>query len=246
MSPALQVSRLLVGVEFDDASASALKLAGLLAAAWNAEITVFHSVTPDAPVYFTASQLGAIEAEREQDREGTAGELRAFAEPLVGHAVRVLVEEGPPQHAMVRLAASFDLVVVGTHRRQGARRWWLGSVAEAVVRRSPRPVLVVPAGALVPEAGRPLSVLVAGDDSPETDAWAGLLGDTFGGRIDRSPDLHRCAPERLRNTDLIVLRAASWARTRTQLEPVAQVLKECVHLVLFVPPAGGTPERSPS
>jgi nucleotide-binding universal stress UspA family protein len=245
MSPVVKVSRVLVGVEFDDASAAALKTAGVLAAAWGAEITAVHCATQDAPVYFTAAQHGAIQAERRQGREGTAGELRAFAEPLVAHPVRVLVEEGPPPDAIVRLAPSFDLVVVGTHRRHGARRWWLGSVAEAVVHRSPRPVLVVPAGTAVPDVPRALRVLAVGG-SAETGAWVELLGSTFGGSVDRTEDLHRCVPDRLRNTDLIVLPVVSWNPTRANPEPLAQVLKDCVHLVLFVPPAGGTLERSPS
>lgn len=40
-----------------------------------------------------------------------------------------------------------DLVVMGTQGRGGLERAVLGSVAESVIRRSPRPVLVVPQGA---------------------------------------------------------------------------------------------------
>jgi nucleotide-binding universal stress UspA family protein len=36
-----------------------------------------------------------------------------------------------------------DLIVMGTHGRRGARRFFLGSVAEAVVRRAPCPVLTL-------------------------------------------------------------------------------------------------------
>ena len=72
MSPVEKVSRVLVGVDFDDASASALKMAGVLASTWDADITVFHSSTPDAPAYFTADQIETLEAEREQSRAGTA------------------------------------------------------------------------------------------------------------------------------------------------------------------------------
>lgn len=53
---------MLVGVNFDDASASAsaLKIAGVLALAWDADITVFHSATQEAPVYFTAAQIETL------------------------------------------------------------------------------------------------------------------------------------------------------------------------------------------
>jgi nucleotide-binding universal stress UspA family protein len=38
-----------------------------------------------------------------------------------------------------------DLVVMASHGRSGIRRTFMGSVAEQVLRASPKPVLVVPA-----------------------------------------------------------------------------------------------------
>lgn len=236
MTSRVEISRVLVGVEFDEASASALNLAAALAAAWNAEITVFHSATQEAPAYFTAGQIEALESEHEQSRAATADRLRTFAEPHLPNPARVMVGEGPAEDAILRLAASFDLIVVGTHRRHGPRRWWLGSVAEAVVRHSPRPVLVAPAGAVVPETGRGLTILVVGGGDAGTDAWGDLLRTAFGGDVVRSADIHRCAPNRLENADLIVLSMPVEGGTHAELGAIAQVLKECVHPVLFVPP----------
>jgi hypothetical protein len=57
---------------------------------------------------------------------------------------RILVavdDSGPARDPAVALAA--DLLVMGSHGRQGVRRFFLGSVAESVVRESPVPVLVV-------------------------------------------------------------------------------------------------------
>jgi hypothetical protein len=75
-----------------------------------------------------------------------------------------VVGEGPPPDAMLRIVSGFDLIAVGTHRRHGPQRWWLGSVAEAIVQHSPRPVLVVPTGVSVPDTRRPPTILVAGGD----------------------------------------------------------------------------------
>ena len=244
MSSPAKISRVLVGVDFDDASASALKMAGVVASACNAEITVFHSAAQEVPAYFTAAQLDALEAERQQSRARTADQLRAFAAQHLTRAARMVVEEGPPEDGMLRIADSFDLVVVGTHRRHGARRWWLGSVAEAVVRHSPRPVLVVPAGAVVPETRDPLRILAAGGDVAEVDAWADVLRSTFGGSVVRLKDIHECAPDRLQNADLIVLSMAT--STDTHAQPIVQILKECIHPVLFIPSASGMFERSSS
>ena len=70
--------------------------------------------TPKAPAYFTADQIETLEAEREQSRVGTADQLRVFAEQQVRRTVHVVVEEGLPEDALVRMAADFDLIVVGT------------------------------------------------------------------------------------------------------------------------------------
>ena len=242
MSPP-KISRVLVGVDFDDASASALKIAGVLASTWDAAITVFHSSMLEAPAYFTADQIETLEAERKQSRAAAIAQLRLFAALHVRRAVDVMVEEGQPQDALLRMAADFDLIVVGTHRRHGVQRWWLGSVAEAVVRGSRRPVLVVPAGAGVPEAGRP-TILAAGGEGAAAAAWVDLLKITFGGSVVRSPDLHQCAPERLQGTDLIVLSMP--AAGDPHFGAIKQVLKACVHPVLFIPSTDGTVERSPS
>ena len=246
MSPVTTISRVLVGVDFDDASASALKMAGVLASAWDADITVFHATTPEVPAYFTAAQIDVLEAEREQARAGTADRLRLFADRHVGRHVRVVVGEGPPQDAMLGMAASFDLIVVGTHRRHGARRWWLGSVAEAVVRRSPRAVLVVPAAAVVPDTPRAPTILAAGVDSTAADAWVDVLRTSLGGQVVRQGDIHQCAPDRVQNADVIVLSMAADASAHERFGAIVQVLKECVHPVLFVPSADGIFERSSS
>jgi nucleotide-binding universal stress UspA family protein len=238
MTGVAKISRVLVGVDFDEASAAALKMAASLAFAWEAELTVFHAATEAVPAYFTASQIGQLEVEREQGRAAVAGQLRTFAEREVPGGLNVVVGDGPPQDAIVRVAPAFDLIAVGTHRRHGPRRWWLGSVAEAVVRQSPRPVLVVPAGASVLDTRSAPIILAASEDGAAADAWVNLLRSTFGGSVVRSPDIHQCAPDRLQRADLVVLSLFA----DTQLNAIAHVLKECVHPVLFVPSAEGIGE----
>jgi nucleotide-binding universal stress UspA family protein len=53
------------------------------------------------------------------------------------------VRHGMAAHEIVAMAQPGDLIVMSTHGRGGMARWFLGSVAEAVVRRSPGPVLLV-------------------------------------------------------------------------------------------------------
>ena len=53
------------------------------------------------------------------------------------------VVAGPTMESILAAAADYDAVLVGTHGRSGLQRLWLGSVAEEVVRRCERPVLVL-------------------------------------------------------------------------------------------------------
>jgi hypothetical protein len=58
-------------------------------------------------------------------------------------------------------------------------------------------------------------------------------------------DIRQCAPDRLQQADLIVL-SMPVAKSHSQLSAIADVLKECVHPVLFVPSSEGIVERRSS
>ena len=59
-----------------------------------------------------------------------------------------LIRTGAPADAILEVALMFniDLIVMSTHARTGIARWFLGSVSDAVLRRSQLPVLLVPKG----------------------------------------------------------------------------------------------------
>jgi nucleotide-binding universal stress UspA family protein len=58
-----------------------------------------------------------------------------------------LIVTGQPAAAIVSWAAAkqAQLIIIGTHGRHGVTRFFLGSVAERVLREAPCAVLVVPA-----------------------------------------------------------------------------------------------------
>ncbi|MER3483263.1 MAG: universal stress protein [Meiothermus sp.] len=66
---------------------------------------------------------------------------------LSAQAVGVVAEskllEGKPVDTILQEAKSHDLIVMGTHGRSGLDRFMLGSVTEAVLHRSEKPVLVL-------------------------------------------------------------------------------------------------------
>lgn len=58
-------------------------------------------------------------------------------------AKTALVDKEHPAEAILAAEAEADLTVMGTHGRTGVRRLMMGSITEEVLRRSPKPHLVV-------------------------------------------------------------------------------------------------------
>ena len=141
---------LCVAVDLSEPSREALDQAADLARAVGADLTVAHVVAPPPPV---ATDLlvapGGVAAEAAREEEAALEAWRAVAEARAGRPVRGRLLTGDPARELVRLASEggCDLVVMGTHGRTGLRRALLGSVAAAVVREAPCPVLVVHDGA---------------------------------------------------------------------------------------------------
>lgn len=66
---------------------------------------------------------------------------------------RTLCLVGPPRQSILNTAQEdgSDLIILQTHGRSGLQWLFMGSVAEGVIRRSPCPVVVLPADAQTPQ-----------------------------------------------------------------------------------------------
>jgi len=133
---------ILVAVDFGSASTRALRVAAALATHLRASMTALHAETLDVPPYFTHDQLKEVERHRAEARREAQRYLERFVRDAAPSAAAALVD-GPAVEAVLAAAARHDLLVLGTHGRRGPSRWWMGSVAERVVRDSPVPALVV-------------------------------------------------------------------------------------------------------
>jgi nucleotide-binding universal stress UspA family protein len=63
-----------------------------------------------------------------------------------GNKVLGFVEEGRPYEGILEVAEEWDadLIVLGTHGRTGLSHLLLGSVAEKLIRHSPKPLFIIP------------------------------------------------------------------------------------------------------
>jgi nucleotide-binding universal stress UspA family protein len=138
---------IVAAVDFGEASAHAVRVAGALAARLGSSLRLVHGETVEAPPYFTSEQVEALEAQRRQTRAQAERYLTAFGRRETQAPFEAVVSPHPPVDAILREAAGTDLIVMGTHGRRGPAHWWLGSVAERVLREADRPLLIVRAGA---------------------------------------------------------------------------------------------------
>jgi len=225
-------------VDFGEASARALGIARILASTFRAQLRALHAERFEPPPYFTIEQITQLEAERGAAQAATAAHLARFAAASAYQVESVVVDE-PPVEAILDAAAAADLVVLGTHGRRGPGRWWLGSVAERVVRGATVPVLVTHAGT-TPARDVFQRVTLVSDEAGEESTvrnCASRLAAIGTGTLIEGGRISQCGSDVLRQASLVVMPARharpSWGLT----DPVAKVLGSCEKPVLFIPAA---------
>lgn len=145
--PLTEVQRILWATDLSPVSERAWRYALTLADVFAAEVVLLHVVRP---AYLAGAAdhlvppasgwmeryLAPLESELERRRQAVeALGLRARRKVVMGVPADVIVAEAEAEQA--------DLVVVGTQGRTGLSHLLLGSVAEAVIRKAPCPVLAV-------------------------------------------------------------------------------------------------------
>ena len=225
---------ILVAVDFGAASDRALSVAGALGERFGAAVTAVHAETFEAPPYFTLEQMASLERERERTWAAARKHLQDVAGAHSRWPITARVVEGPAVSGILAASDGADLLLLGTHGRRGAGRWWLGSVAEGVLRATAIPLLVVRAD--VPAVAAPaarVTVLAGEEVSAELSAWAHALAAPA-----EPAFLHgarACAPQDLAGAALVIVPlGADPAETRVAGEAV-QLLRDCGHPLLFVP-----------
>jgi nucleotide-binding universal stress UspA family protein len=137
---------LLVATDFGDAAVRALTYAVELAALLGARVTVVTVF--EVPLPILAAETSLVNAEVfDQVLVASGNALGRAVKSLEGRGVEIasLLREGDAHRVVRDLCGEIgaDLVVLGTHGRQGISRAILGSVAESILRDAPVPVLTL-------------------------------------------------------------------------------------------------------
>jgi nucleotide-binding universal stress UspA family protein len=134
--------RILCPIDLDDNSLAALATAADLARRSDGTVLVLHVVpmivSPTAmPVY--------VDIYKSQEETAWARLKEIARKELAGVKYELLVKMGEPAQCIVSTEKKFDahLIVMATHARRGFKHFFLGSVAEVVLREANCPVLTI-------------------------------------------------------------------------------------------------------
>jgi len=139
---------ILVAVDLSPASAKVVEAAGRVAKLTGAKVYLLHTAEPEPDFvgYDAGPEVVRTQVAREFRREHR--EIQALADKLRndGLDATALLIQGPTVETTLKEAENLDaeLIVVGTHGHGAVYDVLVGSYSAGIIRRSKRPVLVVP------------------------------------------------------------------------------------------------------
>lgn len=143
-------SKILVGVDWSEASLKAARRAALLAKTLNAELTLITVVPPPTAL------LGELMTPELVDTtplvDASRGRLEKLSKELSEEygvaSIYIDVVVGEPSDSIVDYALEngYNLIVLGKRRLSSLERFILGSITKKVVEKSPIDVLIITMG----------------------------------------------------------------------------------------------------
>jgi nucleotide-binding universal stress UspA family protein len=140
----ISLSNILVTTDFSQVSKAALPYATALANQYEAKIVVAHAITPEPRLSGPVAPMPVEDDPAWLEADTKLAEYVLSSSRGVRPA-KVLLERGDLWTVIsgVIQKNEIDLVVTGTHGRQGLRKLVLGSAAEKIYRRAACPVLTI-------------------------------------------------------------------------------------------------------
>ena len=156
-----EIKKILYATDLSKNSSYAFLYAADMAKRYNARIVILHSVEPIQYMYSEGMSdrvdqmlQKAKKGEREMDLEVIKKYLQEFCNkienqigpPCVDLVSQILIPLGHPVEEILKAAdeEGCDAIVLGTHGKGFLRHTFLGSVAEDVLKRTRKPVFIIP------------------------------------------------------------------------------------------------------
>lgn len=145
----MKLDKILLTTDLSEASLRACQPLSDVAKNRGATVTLLH-VVEDKPVIPHGAPMAPRQSAPAVDEEEASARdwVKQFVDPMTPGMINetVVIRSPKVAEAIAQFAeeGDFDLIAMSSHGRTGVRHLMLGSVADAVIRRSTRPVLVFP------------------------------------------------------------------------------------------------------
>jgi universal stress protein A len=144
----IAIQEIVVATDFSESAAVALTYGRNFARAFSARLHVVHVVNDlaaSAPVSEIPMDLTKIQAQLDIEARTSLDALVTDDDRRTLKVAPTLLTSATPARAILAYAADVKahLIIVGTHGRGGLAEFFLGSVAQKIVRSAPCPVLTV-------------------------------------------------------------------------------------------------------
>ncbi|MGI9101332.1 MAG: universal stress protein [Terriglobales bacterium] len=138
------IKNILFATDFSPCSETALPFAAAMARRFGATLFITHIISPNATPYVP---MDSLPAEHDYVRNRAQMELEKLARSAVLNDIEreALLRQGELWETMAAVVQErqMDLIVAGTHGREGVPKLVLGSVAEEIFRLAACPVMTV-------------------------------------------------------------------------------------------------------
>ncbi len=133
----IRLQKILCPVDFSSVSLRALDFAKELALRCGCELTVIH-IIPEKKIRGILEQENEIQKYLEYLKEEAQEKIKKIDENL-----RCEIVAGIPSEEILKRVEQHDLVVIGSKGRSYSEAIMIGSVAESVIKNSPKPILLI-------------------------------------------------------------------------------------------------------
>ena len=133
--------KVLCAVDFSPSTTMTIEMARQIAEANKGTVILFHVVPMPIEAIGQPLMVEPIAGAEDDARK----RINRIASESLSHSYEILVVTGDPASSIIESAReqNADLIVMATHGRTGISHFFLGSVAERVVRESSVPVMTV-------------------------------------------------------------------------------------------------------
>lgn len=151
-----KIEKILYATDLSKNSSYAFLYAIDMAKRHNASIVILHAIEPIPPYaeIYTGMTVGVIQKQQEETVEEIKKHLQDFCKkaeaqiglPCVELISKILIPRGHPPEEILNAAnkEECDVIVLGTHGKGFLAHTFLGSVSNAVLHRTRKPVFIIP------------------------------------------------------------------------------------------------------